>query len=283
MIWPNACALLLAASVLVGGCDEGRPHLEERLETPAPLLEVFSVAPPKARLPTWMTELPKTRATVVVGDMAWATLPQANGELAAVAVVRIAEVSEDTVSVVDKTSKRFDAVPAGLVHALGDKRGLKANSLALFYTWTTPGWLGRVRESERGEELRVEYDWLGTTRETPVDHAEAVRIGIRPLAFVAYPRPGGKSVGRIVAQDDERAWLLAESGHVDVVPRNELEALDLRARDFEVGRRVRAYRWGTGLEPGVISKVIEPGLRYEVSFGAMAPEASYFVATLVEP
>jgi hypothetical protein len=250
---------------------------------PEPPLPSFSVAPRSSSSPAWLASLPRVKPSVAVGSNAWATLLQPGGELASIAVVRVEALGEDSLTVVDKAQQRIEGVPAALVHPLGDPHNLRHGALALFYTWTTPGWLGRVSHAVAGDELRVTYDAAGVTRETPVDHAEPLRTGMRPLAFVAYRQSGGLAVGPVVAMDDQRVFLLAGSGHVDVAARAEVEALDLKAREWAVGQPVRAYRWATGLERGTIARVLEPGVRYEVAFGTSVPPASYFIASLVAP
>lgn len=232
-------------------------------------------------MPAWYDGLLKVTPDVKPGAPAWATLPQAGGELAELAVVRVDAISDGFVSVIDKTGQRVDGVPGALVHATGDARGLRQGSAALFYTWTTPGWLGRVSRSVRGEELRVQYDWAGTTKETAVDHAEAPRRGIAPLAFVAYPKAGITAMGQILALDASRAWLLTASGHVEVQSRAALDHVDPLAKELAVGDAVRAYRWATGLVPGSVTRVLEPGVRYEVTFGPREPATGFFVTALV--
>ncbi|MBM4358864.1 MAG: hypothetical protein FJ096_12235 [Deltaproteobacteria bacterium] len=249
----------------------------------APIFPAISGEPRAAMPPRWVSSLPRVKPTVAVGSTAWATLLQPGGELASIALVRVDALGDDTVAVVDKTRQRRDGIPAALVHPVGETRNLREGSLALFYTWTTPAWLGRVSHSVAGDELRVAYDAAGVTRETPVDHAEPVRSGIRPLAEVAYRRAGVSSMGPVVALDDERVFVLAGSGHVEIVPRKEVVPLDLQAREFAIGQTVRAYRWATGFERGTVARVVEPGLRYEVAFGPQAPPASYFIAALVLP
>ena len=280
-----ACA---AASAWIGACVSEPPPLmvepagsgtasSEALPTPVlPPMASAASAPP-----AWLAELPKTPSSLTVGSSAWATTPQPGSELVMVAVYRVDAVGDGVVSLVDKMGQRVDSVPAALVHPIGETRHLPEGTLALFYTWTTPGWLGRVSRAQRGEELKVAFDWAGTTRQTSVDHAEPVRTGIQPLAYVAFPKSGGTSMGLIVALDATRAFVLTGSGHIEAHRRAVVGSIALEPRGFTVGRSVRAYRWATGFERGRITQVLEPGLRYEVELEGNRPRASYFLTTLL--
>jgi len=274
-------ARLAFVALALVSCGRPEPQREGNPSAaPSPLLPA-STARPKPTAPEWMATLPAAKPTVVAGAEAWVTLLQAGGELAEVAVVRVDSVGDGVLSVIDKTGQRTDGVPAALAHPIGDKRNLREGTLALFYTWTTPSWIGRVSHAVNHDELRVRYDWAGTTRETPVDHAEPLRGGITPLAFVAFRMGGSTSMGQIVALDAARAWVLTGSGHVELRPRGELEALELHGKDLSVGQAVRAYRWGTGFERGTVAKVLEPGIRYEIAFGPNQPAVAHFVGALV--
>jgi hypothetical protein len=250
---------------------------------PEPELPPVASAATRGNVPEWVRQLPAATVTAKPGSWVWATVPQPGNELATVAVYRLEAISGEVATLVDKSDQRADDVPTAVIHAVGDTRNLKENTLALFYTWTTPGWLGRVSHSVRGEELRVQYDWAGSTKETTVDHAEAVRKGIVPLAYVGYPKAGSTSMGLLVALDASRAWVLTGSGHVEVHQRAVLESLDLQPKSFAVNNAVRGYRWATGFEKGTIKNVLEPGLRYEVDLGPNRPTASYFITALVAP
>jgi hypothetical protein len=247
---------------------------------PEPLLAAMASRSP-GTTPKWVTELPVSSVEAPAGSSVWATVPQPGSEMAALGVYRVENNMGPAVVLVDKAGQRVDGVPAALVHPTGDTRNLKEGTLALFYSWTTPGWLGRISHARGGEELRVQFDAAGTTKETAVDHAEPARKGIAPLAFVAYPKAGVTSMGQLVALDTTRAWLLTGSGHIEIHPRAVVEALELQPTSFKAGQHVRAYRWATGFERGTIKQVLEEGLRYEVDLGPSRPAATFFLTQVV--
>lgn len=267
----------------LSACARPEPPPSDNAVLPELVLPAFSTSTSAASVPAWMASLPIEPPTVAVGAKAWATLLQAGGELAEVAIVRVEAMGPQVLSVIDKVGQRIDGVPAALVHPVGDTRNLRAGTLALFYTWTTPGWIGRISDSVNGEDLRVTYDWAGTTKETAVDHAEPLRHGIAALAYVVFPKGRVSSMGQIVALDATRAWVLTGSGHVEIHARANLDSLDIKGREFTVGQAVRAHRWATGFEVGTIARVLEPGLRYEVAFGRSRLPTSYFIGELVAP
>lgn len=264
-----------------GACARPEPHSLNRAALPEPVLPAFPSASLKSSAPAWMATLPVVKPSVEVGRSAWATLVQAGGELAEVGLVRVEVVGASAVTVVDKTGQRLEDVPGALVHPLGDTRNLREGMLVLFYTWTTPGWIGRVARTENGADQQIQYDLAGVTTETPVDHAEPLRRGIGPLAFVAFTKSGLSSMGQVVALDERDAWLLTGSGHVEKHSRVSLDSLAQPAGELTVGQPVRAYRWATGFEQGAVVRVVEPGLRYEVAVAKNPRKLSYFIGDLV--
>jgi hypothetical protein len=231
----------------------------------------------------WQQKLPSEAPKVKVGAQAWALLPQAGGSLFELAIVRVDALGPGTVAVIDRMQQRIDGVPAALVHPTGETRNLRQGTLALFYTPTTPGFVGWVSHSQRGDELRVKYDWAGKTRETEVEHAEALRRGVAPLAWVRYPKGATTSLGLVVAADGERAFILEGSGEVTIVASTKVSPAELRARGLAIGERVDAYRWAFGVRSATVTREVESGLRYEVAFSSGQPSTTSFVAALVAP
>jgi len=243
------------------------PVAKARVNDPAAFHRSLSDAPPKVK----------------VGAQAWALLPQACGTVYELAIVRVDALGANTVAVIDRMQQRVDGVPAALVHPLGDTRNLRQGTLALFYTPTTPGFVGRVSHSQRGEELRVKYDWAGTTRETDVEHAEALRRGLVPLAWVRYPKAGATSLGVVVAENGEQVFVLEGSGAVATIAKSSLAPVELQARGVSLGGSVEVFHWDLGVRAGTVTREIEPGLRYEVVFPSGQPAATSFVAALWTP
>src|SRR5690606_39890463 len=141
-------------------------------------------------------------------------LPEAG--MAEVGVFQVEALHEGRYSLIDRLGQRFDGVPPAVVHPVGEAKGLREGDVALIYTKTTPGVIGRVAELVPGAEIRVRYDFGGTTREALVDHAEPVRTGTGPLTFVSFPKSGGRSRGLVLAQSADRVWGRTASGHVEI-------------------------------------------------------------------
>jgi hypothetical protein len=269
------------SGLVVAACAPGDEQ-QPRVGSAGPAVEVIVPAPSVSAAPTWpeWTErLPKVPAPAKVGDQVWATVPPAHGAVTQTALYTLDGIYEGHATLIDTMGQRLERVPAALVHAIGTGR-MKVGELVLMYTWTTPAWIGSVSRIERGKEVLVKCDLAGVTEEVAVDHAERLRPGIQPLAFVAFPKAPGSTRGLVVALDATLAWLLTASGHVELVPRAALESLTPPPRKLAPGQKVLTYRWATGLLPGVVKRVLEPELRYEVALPGDSPAGSYFVGAL---
>jgi hypothetical protein len=75
-------------------------------------------------------------------------------------------------------------------------------------------------------------------------------------------------------------WIRTASGHVEVHDDKRVEALPHPPRRLAVGDRVRAFRWATGYQPGVVVAVVEEGLRYEVERDEKR-KGTYFFSSLL--
>lgn len=281
---PGARSVAFAAvfsAALACQRSERAPHEVDRAPVVPPSGALASALPDAEGIasPSWWNELPGGRPAVTAGARAWATLPQAGGALSELSVVDVESVEESTVAVRDAALRRFDRVPAALVHPLGDRRAVRSGELVLFDGWTTPGSIGVAGDD--GAALRVRYDASGTTRDVPVEHAEPLRRGVEPLAVISFPRSQVRLLALVVAVDSERAWVLTESGHVDRHPRSDLRTVELGRGAFAVGTPVEAHRWGVGFERGTVARVLEPGLRYEVSLASSRATTSSFISALV--
>jgi hypothetical protein len=165
------------------------------------------------------------------------------------------------------------------VHRTGKTGKLQSGDVVLFHAPTAPAMLGRVADLAPGREIRVKYDWAGATREAAVDHAEAPVEGIKPLAYVGFPKAGTRSMGLVVALADEQAWIRTASGHVELHEKKALEPLAFPREALKEGERVRAWRWALGFQDGVVANVVEPELRYRIKHDGS--EEDYFFATVV--
>ena len=265
--WAVAALACLAAV----GCDrpvEGGTLTAPSLNVPEPSV---AVAP---RL-SWLEKLPPTPTTASEGALAWASIPQPGSELVVVGVYTVERGDDGVITLVDKLGARTRGVPPALVHAVLPGN-LAVGDAALFYTWTTGAVVGRVTRARDGR-VRLRFDWSGESKDILADHAEPLRQGIAPLSFVSFPKFGRRSMGLVLALDETQAWVRTSAGHVELHRRDVLAPVELAVTALKVGARVSAYDWVEGFRPGVVSKVSEPGLRYEVRFDrTAAPEPFYF-------
>lgn len=280
-----ARSMLVGLLVLaLGACDLGES---------APTGPTPSSTVPEPVLPTaasvdlgntpkaWMVDLPPTPPTATAGERVWATVPGAT-RIPAVGIYTVEGVYDGLYSLTDRKGQRVDGVPPAVVHrASRDK--IDSGDVVLFYSPTTPAFLGKVAELVPGGEIEVHYDWAGKTRKTAADHAQRPFTGIHPFAYVGFPKAGQTSRGLVVALSDRRAWVRTASGHVESHPRAAIRSLPLPATDLTVGTRVRAFRWATGIQLGTVAEILEPGLRYRVNLDGDKPDEEYFFAALFQP
>ena len=270
-------ALALACSREPGGDLEGFDA-----SIPEPVLPTPTMATATARGTAWIDELPEAEPVATKGDRVWAAvsaLPEA--EMAEVGVFQVEAVHDGRYSLIDRLGQRFDGVHAAVVHRVGEAKGLREGDVVLIYTKTTPGVIGRIADLVPGAEIRVRYDFGGTTREAVVDHAEPVRAGTGPLSFVSFPKSGGRSRGLVLAESADRVWVRTASGHVEIHPAKTIEALPIAREPLRPGARVRAFRWATGYRPATVVEATEPGLRYRLRLDGQSTPSDYFFATLV--
>jgi hypothetical protein len=272
-------AAVAGLGVCLGGCPEQGPEREPlEASIPEPILPTASARAESA--PEWLTRLPEREATLPTGSRVWATVPR-GGMLPDVGVYTVDGALAGVYALVDKLGQRAEGVPAALVHPIGRSPKLKDGDLVLFHTFETPAMLGRVSKLVPGGDIRVSYDWGGVTKEASVDHAEAPRVGLGPMAVVAFPKAGMRSRGLSLAADGTQAWVRAASGHVEVHPLAQLSPLTLPPLDPKVGDEVEAFRWASGFRTGRVVEALEPGLRYRVQHEADRPPQDYFFSFLV--
>ena len=246
---------------------------------PEPILPTASAHTDE--VPQWLQRLPEEAAALPSGSRVWATVPH-GALLPDVGVYTVDTAVAGVYALIDKLGQRTDGVPAPLVHTVGaTPKKLKEGDVVLFHTFETPALLGRVSTLVPGGDIRVKYNWGGVTKEAAVDHAEAPREGLTPMALVSFPKAGGRSRGLLLAQAKELAWVRAASGQVEVQPLAEVTPLPLPPSHLKVGDRVEAFRWATGFRAGTVVAELEPGLRYRVQHEADRPAQDYFFSVLV--
>jgi len=247
---------------------------------PEPILP-SAPKPRGAELPSWAVRLPPAPIRCRPGDRVWATPPERGRDLTQTAIYTVEEVSADGVTLIDLMGQKVVAVPAAVIHPSGRATRFAVGDLALGSSWTTPAILARVIVIDKhGRPTAVQYDWSGKTVRGELDHVQRPVQGIKPLAFVGYPKLGEMSLGLVVAMTSEQAWIRTDSGQVEIHPLGSLKPLAISAKKRKVGDKVLAYRWATGFRPGVIAEISEPGLRYLVKL-ADAPSEPFFFTRLI--
>lgn len=277
---------LVMALVLCAGCPTFPDEPEERAPLPSVLPVLPTVEDPKSDgtpPPAWASLLPKSKVNAKPSDRVWATPPQEGSDIPSVGVYTVDDVDDMHASVIDKLGQKVRNVPGAVIHPLIEDHKFREGELALCYSLTTPGVLARVSAVNRGYIVSVAYDWGGETKEGSMDHCGPLRTELAPLALVSFPKTGTRSIGLIIALGPQRAWIRTDSGHIEVHDRKPLQVVRMAPRGYQVGDKVRAYRWASGVRVGTITAVAEPELRFEVKFPGDAPSTPYFVTELLSP
>ncbi len=235
-----------------------------------------------AGFPEWADQLPKVTPTVKPGDRVWATVPQRGTAMASAAIYTVEGIYDGQLSLTDKMGQGVSGVPPAVVHPAGERGKLAEGDIVLCYAFTLPGVLARIAELQGGREIQVRYDWAGITKKTAIYHAEPPREGVAVLAFVGFPKAGVTSRGLLIALSEKHGWVRTSSGHVEVHERSAIKPLPLPASKPKVGAAIRAYAWATGYRAGVITKEVEPGLRYRVKLEGNMAERDYFFSSLIQ-
>jgi hypothetical protein len=274
-----ACALVMGCAPACSS-DGSQPTPAASItepDVPAP-----SVSPVAAGEPAWAAKLPDVLPPVVAAQRVWAAPPLRGSEMVDIGVYTVEGVHDRRVSLTDRLGQRIDGVPGALVHAARIGPKLAEGDIVLCYAWTLSAVLARVAKLSSGQEIEVQYDWAGTTKSSTIEHCQPPLGGLEPLAFVGFPKGGAVSRGQLIALSREQGWVRTASGHVELHPVRALQPLALPRTDRAVGEKVRAYSWATGFQPGVVSKVLESGLRYRVKLDGDKPERDYFFTMLVD-
>ncbi len=276
----------LGLAALVVGCSDAAVELPPPPPRggPEPVLPAASSGAASAPTPSWVEQLPavepQAAPTLAKGDRVWASTPIGTSEMVDVAIFTVDGIYDGLVSLRSRTSQRVDGVHPALVHPARALPRLTDGSLVLFYTPSTPAFIGRVAQVVGGESIKIHYDQGGTTKTTEADHVEAPVTGLAPLAYVGFPKAGSTSRGLALALTGEHVWVRTSSGHVEVHDRGRVTALPLPPDKLAVGAPVRAYRWATGYERGTVTEVLEDGLRFKVRRDARR-EGTYFFSSLL--
>jgi hypothetical protein len=270
----------LVAALTAAGCGvEHESSTSPDAGIPEPTLPTSR--PQAAPVPSWMERLPDVAPAAKTGDLVWACVAGPTS-VPHLGVYTVEGVYDGLYSLKDRTGHRVDAVPPALVHAT-KKTKIDSGDVVLFASPATPAFLGRVAELVPGGDIEVWYDWGGKTRKVSVEHVQRPVKGIRPLAYVAFPKASEPSRGLVVALDDRRVFVRTASGHVEEHPRPAIKSLPFPARKVGVGSRVRAFRWATGIQTGTVGAIIEPGLRYRVDLDGNKPSQEYFFTMVFRP
>ncbi len=229
--------------------------------------------------PRWIRRLNPVKPPAKPGDRVWALTPTLGTEMASVGLFKVHAVDGTTATLVDQLSQKITGIPGAVIHPL-NKTAPRVGELALCFTLTMPAALARVASKDK-DDIRVQYDLAGTTKQTVVTHAEPAVKGIAPLAYVGFPKAGKMSKGLVAALSESHGWILTGSGHIEVHPTKSLTALKLSRGQLRKGAPVLAYSWVGGFEKGTVSQVLESGLRYAVDLGKVRGEQRYFFTDLI--
>ena len=220
--------------------------------------------------PSWLASLPERTVTAASGETVWAVIPTPGSEAASLGAYLFESVEGARAVLIDGIDNRFEGVPGALVHPLSSfpEAELAPGAAAFASRWDAGAVVGRVAAVDAGK-VELAYDWNGVTVTSALEAVMPLPAadGGLTLSWVGYRAgdAGGWSKGLCFAESDDRAWILADGGHVEIVAKGGVEPLvDLGRMELAAGDAVAAYSWGHGYRSGVIEDVLEPGLRYAV-------------------
>lgn len=213
---------------------------------------------------TWTEGLPEVAVTAKPLDKVWATVPEADGEMAKVGIFEVDSVQGNTATLKDKLGTSYPGVSGALIHTVGDASQLKVNDIALGDSWGASKVIGRVKTVEAGQ-VTLRYKWGSALSDKQMDHAQPLVSGINPMAWVVYRNSMNSPYkGLIIAKGNGKVWISTDSGHVEVTPEAKVRSLDMAPKGFSVGQTVYAYQWGFGYKPGTVKTIVEPYHQYEI-------------------
>lgn len=231
----------------------------------------------QAKAASWMEGLPDVPVTAKPLDKVWATVPEADGEMANVGIYEVDSVEGNKATLKDQIGTSFPGIPGALIHPLGDSTKLKPNDLSMGSAWGASKVIGRVKSIEAGQ-VTLRYKWSSSLTEKTMDHAQPLVSGVNPMAWVIYRNSMNSPYkGLVVAKGNGKVWISTDSGHIEVSPEAKVLPLDMAQNGFTVGQTVYVYQWGFGYKPGTVTKIVEPYHQYEVKLvGKDQPELFIF-------
>ena len=270
---PIVTVLTIVLAAVVGACGGDGTGSEE------------AAAEAEATWPSWLAELPRLTVEAGAGEPVWAVVPERGSEQAAVATYRLAAISGTGAALVDALGNRYEEVPGALVHPVSafPSGELTAGAAVLADRWDAGKVVGRVTRLE-SDDLELAYDWNGVTTRGAMEVVMPLPAGgdRHVLRWVAFPSPAAAAdatwfKGLCFAESEDRLWISADSGYVEIVAKDQVKILsDLGRAELQAGAKVAAYSWGYGYRPGVIAEVLEPGLRYAVELADGETRPFYF-------
>ncbi len=276
--------MVLGGIMAVGAVSckkDAPPPPPARRDTPPPTPPpvVKKDEPPKAPA-KWATALPAKPVTAKVGDMVWATIPQLGSEMARFGLYKVDAVLGNTATLKDGIGTLYKDVPGAVLHAAGDGSKLKAGDAAFGYAWAASKVVGLVTKVEAGKAT-LKYNWASKPSEKMMDHAEPLRAGVAPVAWVVYESSFGPYKGLLVALEGDKGWIHTDSGHVEMHDKAKLKGVELKPAHKE-GATVQAYGWGQGFKAGTIVKAVESNLLYSVKLAGQDQPKEFFFNDLAE-
>lgn len=231
----------------------------------------------QANAASWMEGLPDVPVTAKPLDKVWATVPEADGDMANVGIYEVDSVDGNKATLKDQIGTSFPGIPGALIHPLGDSTKLKPNDLAMGSAWGASKVIGRVKGIEAGQ-VTLRYKWSSSLTDKAMDHAQPLVSGVNPMAWVIYRNSMNSPYkGLVVAKGNGKVWISTDSGHVEISPEAKVLSLDMAQNGFTVGQTVYVYQWGFGYKPGTVTKIVEPYHQYEVKLvGKDQPELFIF-------
>ncbi len=278
-----AIGLSVLAAFLLCGCGGAAVDSVDQAE-PAP--------------PGWLAGLPERAVEAAPGEMVWAVVPELGSEAVAIRTYLLEAATGTEAVLVDAIGNRYQGVPGVLVHPASGfpEAELAIGTVVLGDRWDAGKVVGRVARLEDGQ-VELDYDWNGVTVTGAMDAVMVLPAGEGGLAlrWVGYrtpgaedsagPSPGGPWYkGLCFAESNDRVWISADGGHLEIVARDAVKPLaDLGRAELAQGDAVAAYSWGHGYRPGVIEEVLEPGLRYAVKLEGGETRPVFFDSLTAEP
>ncbi len=175
-------------------------------------------------------------------------------------------VDGNTAKLKKNSLSTLDKVPGALITPVPQNETYKAGDVVFGDVYATAR-VARVVKVD-GQTVETKTEWVNKVKPIKMTAGKNVRkqpVGMEPMALVAYPNMGGTYLGTLAVVQGDKAWVIAQSGHMKEVKKDQVTPLD-PTPVYKQGDDVFAT-WGGGkFFPAKISKVIDGGLMYEVSY-----------------